>query len=155
MALVPWRAKSSWGPFYELESIPNGMNKLFNLSFSRWPERETSLMKSFISPAIDIVDTKDNIIVKADIPGMKKDDLEVSVERDTLVIKGEKKQESEVKEKDYIRSERFYGSFNRAIPLSTEIDTTKVSATYKNGVLELTLPKKEGAKPKSIKVDIK
>jgi len=86
---------------------------------------------------------------------MKKDEIEVSVHGDTLIIKGEKKQEKEVKEKDYVRTERFYGSFNRAIRLPAAVDAPKVNASYKNGVLELVLPKKEESKPKQLKIDIK
>jgi len=156
MALVPWRSQDAWlNPFSELEQIQNEMNKLFNLSIGRWPDRTSGLMEGRWSPAIDVFDSKDNILVKADIPGMAKDDINVSVHGDTLVIKGEKKQESETKEKDFVRTERYYGSFHRAVSLPAEVDANKVSATYKNGVLELTLPKKEEAKPKEITIDVK
>jgi len=86
---------------------------------------------------------------------VSKEDIDVSVLNDVLTIKGEKKQEKEVNEKGYVRSERFYGSFQRTIALPAGVDAAKVAAAYKNGVLELTLPKKEDAKPKQIKVDVK
>lgn len=155
MALIPWREKSIWSPFYDLENIQNEMNKLFNFSLSKLPERKNNLGEAFGLPELDVIDSKDNIIVKADIPGLNKEDLDVNIEENTLIIKGEKKQEREVKENDCIRSERFYGRFNRAISLPVEVDASKVNASYKNGVLELTLPKKEGAKLKSIRVDVK
>ena len=87
--------------------------------------------------------------------GMKKDEIDVSVHGDTLIIKGEKKQEKEIKESDFVRTERYYGSFNRAIRLPSEVQADKVNAAYKNGVLELVLPKKEESKPKQLKIDIK
>ena len=104
---------------------------------------------------LDITDEKDQIKVKADLPGLKKEDIEINLENDILTIKGEKKEEKEIKEKDFIRSERYYGAFHRAFTLPASVDAAKVNAAYKEGVLEITLPKKEGAKPKQIKVDIK
>jgi len=155
MVLIPWRSRETWlNPFSELEKIQDEMNKLFSFSLSRWPERTSGLMEGTWGPAVDIYDSKDNIFVKADIPGMAKEDINVSIHGDTLVIKGEKKQEKEIKEKDFVRAERYYGSFHRAVSLPTEVDANKVSATYKNGVLELILPKKEEAKPKEIKIDV-
>jgi len=156
MALIPWRPRETWwDPLRDLEAIQNEMNKMFNSSLVRWGDRDVGLLEGAWSPAIDVYDSKDNVMVKADIPGMKKDEIEVSVHGDTLIIKGEKKQEKEVKEKDYVRTERFYGSFNRAISLPAAVDASKVNATYKNGVLELVLPKKEESKPKQLKIDIK
>lgn len=154
MQIVPWRKRDAWQPFRELESLQSEMNKLFDLSLGRWPERTTGLMEGAWSPAVDVYDSKDNIMVKADIPGIKKEDIDVSVHGDILTIKGEKKQETETKEKGFIKTERFYGSFNRAVALPVEVDASKVKASYKGGVLELVLPKKEEAKPKQIKVEI-
>jgi len=156
MSLVPWRKKEqSIDPFREMESIQNEMNKLFDFSLSRWPDREFGLLEGAWSPAIDVYDSKDNLLVKADMPGMKKDEIEVSVHDNILIIKGEKKAEKEDKGKDYLKQERFYGSFNRAITLPVGVDSGKITASYKDGVLELSLPKKEESKPKQIKVDIK
>ncbi|MCM8796534.1 MAG: Hsp20/alpha crystallin family protein [Candidatus Omnitrophica bacterium] len=156
MALIPWRPREMWwDPFRDLEAIQNEMNRLFDSSLLRWSDRDVGLLEGAWSPAVDIYDSKGNVMVKADIPGMKKDEIEVSVNKDILIIKGEKKQEKETKEKDFVRTERFYGSFNRAIRLPAEVDASKVNATYKNGVLELVLPKKEEAKPKQLKIDIK
>lgn len=156
MALIPWRPKESWwDPFRDLETIQKEMNRMFDSSLVRWPSRDAGLLEGAWSPAIDIYDSKDNVLVKADIPGMNKDEIEVSVHGDTLILKGQKKQEKETKEKDFVRTERFYGVFNRAIHLPGQVDADKVDATYKNGVLELVLPKKEESKPKQLKIDIK
>lgn len=156
MALIPWRPREDWwDPFTDLEKIKMQMNQLFNTSFTREGDRNAGLLDGVWSPAVDIYDSKESILVKADIPGLNKEDIDVTVHGDTLVIKGEKKNEKEVKEKDYVRTERFYGNFQRAIRLPSEVETNKVDATYKNGVLELVLPKSEKAKPKQIKLDIK
>ena len=154
MKLVPWKARETGlDLFGDLENFQQEMNRLFDVTLQR-PFKLGNGDK-LGAPAVDITDEKDQIKVKADLPGMKKEDIEVNVENDVLTIKGEKKEEKEVKEKDYIRSERYYGAFHRAFSLPAGIDASKVNATYKEGVLEITLPKKEGAKPKQIKVDIK
>jgi len=156
MALIPWRPRDSWwNLFRDLEIIQNEMNRLFDSSLVGWRDRDAGLLEGAWNPAVDIYDSKDNVMVKADIPGMKKDEIDVSVHGDTLIIKGEKKKEKETKEKDFVRTERYYGSFNRAIRLPSEIQVDKVNASYKNGVLELVLPKKEESKPKQLKIDIK
>ena len=155
MELIPWKKRDAWRPFSELENLQSEMNRLFDFSLGRWPSRSMGLMEGAWSPAIDVFDSKENVMVKADIPGMKKEDIDISVHGDTLTIKGEKRSETETKDKGYVKTERFYGSFNRAIVLPSEVDTEKVKASYKEGVLEITLPKKEGAKPKQIKVDVK
>lgn len=144
-----------WDPFHMLETLQDDMNRLFDFSFSKWPEKSTGLLQGGWSPAIDIYDEKDELIVKADLPGLTKDDIEVTIEGNILTLKGEKKHEEKTKEKDYVREERFYGAFHRAIALPTSVDADKVKAAYKNGVLELTLPKKEEAKPKQINVEVK
>ena len=146
---------TSWDPFSMLETLQDEMNRLFGLSSSRWPERSAGFLEGSWRPAIDVYDEKDNLIVKADIPGLTKDDIEVTVEGNILTVKGEKKHEDKIKEKDFVREERFYGAFHRAIALPTSVDSEKVKAAYKNGVLELTLPKKEEAKPKQISIEIK
>lgn len=155
MNLIPRRQETNRNPFTDLLDIQKEMNNLFNsFSLSRWGDREHGLLESSWAPAIDVHDSKDHIVVKADLPGLKKEDIDVSVQEGTLVIRGEKKEEAERKEKGLIRTERFYGSFYRAVSLPTAVDDTKVKAAYKNGVLELTLPKKEEAKPKQIKIDV-
>jgi HSP20 family protein len=156
MALVPWRPKESWWDvFGDLDKFHTEVDRFFNLPLTKWADTDSGLLEGAWSPAVDIYDSKDSLLVRADMPGMKKDGIEVSVHKDTLLIKGEKKQEQEEKGKDFVRMERFYGSFNRAIRLPSDVDADKVQANYKDGVLELTLPKKEEAKPKQLKIEIK
>jgi HSP20 family protein len=154
MQLTPWRRQDLWNPFGDLEDIQREMNQLFDFSFSH-RNRPFSLLESGWAPAVDVYDTKENFLVKADLPGMTKDDIEVSVDGNLLHIKGEKKEEHNAKDKNYVRTERFYGSFQRSVELPTEVDPKSVTAVYKNGVLELTIPKKEEAKPKQINIEVK
>ena len=153
MKLVPWRKETGLDLFDDLGNFQQEMNRLFDVTLQR-PFKLDNGDKLW-APAVDIVDEKDQIKVRADLPGLKKEDIEVSVDNDVLTIKGEKKEEKETKGKDYIRSERYYGAFHRAFSLPASVDASKVNAAYKEGVLEITLPKKEGAKPKQTKVEIK
>src|SRR5579859_3480704 len=107
------------------------------------------------SPAVDIVETEDELIVKADLPDVALEDIDVRVENGTLSLKGERKFEKELADQGYHRIERSYGSFMRSFSVPSSVDTEKVSADYKNGVLTVTLPKKEAAKPKQVKVAVK
>jgi HSP20 family protein len=112
---------------------------------------------SFHLPDIDFQDEGDRFTLKADLPGIRKEDLDISVKGNTLTLKGERKEVSEVKDKKkgWHHSERWYGSFQRTLELPEEVDTSKVSASFKDGVLEITLPKSENAKPKQIRVEVK
>jgi HSP20 family protein len=120
----------------------------------RWPERLRLRELELQEPAVEIAEEKDELVVKAEIPGIKKEDLEVNLSDHCLTISGEKKKEEEVKEKGYYYSERAYGSFCRSIELPTEVKSDKVSASFKNGVLEVHLPKTEEAKRKEVKVRV-
>jgi HSP20 family protein len=107
------------------------------------------------SPAVDIVETENELVVKADLPDLKLEDIDVRVENQTLTIKGERRFDEDSAEKGYHRIERSYGGFVRSFAVPNSVDTEKVSADYKNGVLTIELPKKEAAKPRQVKVAIK
>lgn len=107
------------------------------------------------SPPVDILETENDLVLKADLPDVTLEDIDVRVENQTLSIKGERRFESEAKEKGYHRIERSYGSFVRSFTVPSSVDTEQVSADYKNGVLTVKLPKKEAAKPKQVKVEVK
>ncbi len=133
--LEPWR------PFRELEEdIRETLDEFFHRG-RRFPR-----FTGEFEPAIEVYEKGDDLIVKADVPGVKKEDLSVSVTEDTVTIKGEIKKDEEVKEKDYYCRERVYGSFSRTVDLPIEVDAQTAKATYKNGVLTLTLPKKKPEK---------
>jgi len=106
------------------------------------------------APPVDIYENGDNLVLKAELPGFNPDDVEIRVEDNTLYLKGERKFEKDVKEQDYHRVERSYGTFTRTFSLPNSVDADKVAATYKDGVLTLTMPKKEEAKPKTIKINV-
>lgn len=103
-------------------------------------------------PAVDVLDDKDKLTVKAELPGFKREDLDVSVHDNNLVISGERKSDEEKKDGEFYRSERFYGKFHRSISLPSTVDTGKIQAKYRDGVLTVTLPKNEKAKAKQIDV---
>jgi HSP20 family protein len=156
MVYLPSRRQNSGlNPFVELENLQREMNRLFDFSFFKGTDEDSSLWKSQWAPAIDVFDSKDSLVIKADLPGLNKDEIDVSIQDNILTIRGEKKQEFKNKENNYLRSERFYGIFHRAIALPAEVDRAKIQASFKDGVLELTLPKSEESKPKQIKIDVK
>ncbi len=151
MAIVKWRRKDEWDPFKDLFELQKEINRLFETSFSRLPQRFAP--EERFAPAIDLYEDENEYVVEAELPGLKQDEIKVSVEDDILTISGEKKREKEVKEENLYRSERFYGKFERQIVLPQNTDKENIKASYKNGVLKVVIPKKEEAKPK--KVDIK
>ncbi len=117
----------------------------------RWlPIRPSSIRM----PSLDVYEEKDSVVVKAELPGMKKEDVEVNLVGANLTIKGEKKEDQEVKEDDYYRRERSYGSFLRTVALPCEVKSDEIKASFKDGVLEIRMPKTEEAKKKSIAVKI-
>ena len=133
-----------------------GFRRLFDEPFASSMERAccSSAEENEWKPLVDVVDSKDGILLKVEIPGVKQEDISISVEENTLTVKGERKQESQVNEEGYSRFERSYGAFQRSVLLPPTVDADRVKATYKDGVLEVQLPKKEEAKPKTIKVEI-
>ncbi len=107
-----------------------------------------------IAPSVDIFETDGNIVLKAELPGMKKEDIEVTFANGAITISGEKKKEEEVKRKDYYKWERSYGSFCRTFSLPADVKTDKIKSTFKDGVLEITMPKSEEAKSKEVKIKV-
>jgi HSP20 family protein len=148
MALIRWSPRREvWDPFTSLAEIHDEMNRLFGAS------PRNSFAVAF-NPAVDIAVEKDSVVVKADLPGLTKDDVSVTLQDNYLTIRGEKKQETEQKETNYFLSERAYGSFARTIELPLAVDANKIEARFKDGVLQVTLPKTEEAKPKQIEVKV-
>jgi HSP20 family protein len=106
------------------------------------------------SPAVDILETEDNLMLKADLPDVNIDDIDIRVEKNTLTLRGQRKFEKDDSIKGWHRIERSYGEFTRTFQVPSTVDTEKVAADYKNGVLTISLPKKEAAKPRQVKVDV-
>jgi len=149
MAIVRWQ------PFGTMRAAEREFDRLFRDPFTTFGgEREAEPSTRPWAPAVDIYETENSIVLKAELPGIDPKDVEVRVEDNTLYLKGERKFEKETKDENYHRVERSYGSFARSFSLPNSIDADKVVAEYKDGVLNLTLPKREEAKPKTIRINI-
>jgi len=146
MAIIRWR------PLSEIDTFRREMNRMFD-SFFR-SELEGSEEISTWYPAMDVKETKDDFVVTAEVPGMSKDDIKINISENTLTIKGEKKEEKKEEDHNYHRVERRYGTFQRSFTLPTQVESDKVKAAYKDGVLTITLPKKEEVKPKEIPISV-
>jgi HSP20 family protein len=146
-------AITRWRPFRDLVNLQDEMNRLFDDFFTR-PLVRPEWTEGVWSPSVDVSETKDNVIIKAEIPGMTKDDVKVCVQDNVITLKGERKQEKEEKDANYHRIERSYGSFCRSFTLPTSVKADKIKATYKEGVLNITLPKTEEVKPKEIPINV-
>lgn len=145
-----------WDPFRDLMTLQDRMNRLFDQTMSRTrADEEEGMTVSTWSPAVDIFETADSIVMKAELPGVSRANIDIQVRDNTLTLKGERRFEREVKEENYLRIERSYGAFQRAFSLPTVIQQDKIRAVFKDGVLEVTLPKAEEAKPKQVKIDVK
>jgi len=134
-----------------MEEMERRFEDLFGREFpALW--RRLPVVEAGWAPAIEVFEKDDKLVVKAEIPGIKEEDIDVSVVGDTLTIKGQRKAESEVREEDYYHCERSYGSFLRSMTLPSHVDASKIEATYEDGILEVTLPKVPEVKPKKIAV---
>lgn len=145
---------TKWEPFKDMVSLRDEIDKLFNDFFKRSPEERIE-PHGIWYPALDIEESKDNIKVTAELPGMKKEDIRLTISDGQLMIQGERKFEKEEKDKTYHRIERSYGKFRRTISLPTEVEEDKVKATYEQGILKVTIPKSEKVKPKEIGITVK
>ena len=153
MNIVKWqRPTVTWPSFGRLSDLRDEIDRLFESPLSELTR--TSQLLSGWTPALDVYENKDNFVVKAELPGMKKEDIVVSLHDGSLSISGERKTESKHEEGEVYRAERFFGRFQRTVTLPTTVAADKVQASYKDGVLTITLPKTEEAKPKKIDVSV-
>jgi HSP20 family protein len=141
-----------YAPFADLEDFPAGL-RLFQDSINRLFSEESGKARPWV-PAVDILETENELVLKADVPGVEMKDIEIQLENGTLTVKGERKFEEQEKNKGFHRMERSYGAFVRYFTVPETIDAEHVKAAYEAGVLTITLPKKELAKPRAIKVQI-
>jgi HSP20 family protein len=155
MALERWRpfggSVARWEPFRDVSDIQQEVNRLFDSFFGRPAMQATERMWV---PPVDMYETKDDLHVSFELPGVREKEVNVSITNDVLSVKGERKWDTEIKDEGYHRVERVYGKFERAVPLPMPVQADKVKATYRDGVLEIRLPKAEEVKPKEIKIDI-
>jgi HSP20 family protein len=145
------RTLTRWEPFRGAASLQDQVNRLFSDVFERKSE-ESSL--TAWAPSVDIYETEHELVVKADLPEVDPQDLDIRVENNILTIRGERKFEKNVNEENYLRVERAYGSFARSFTLANTVNSEAIKADYQNGVLTLNIPKREEAKPKQIKVNV-
>lgn len=143
-----------WEPLRDLVSLREAMDRLFEESFVR-PWSGQLMPTDGATLAVDMYETDDDVIVETALPGIDPDDVEVSVSRDVLTIRGETKAEEDVEEEDYIYRERRYGAYARSLTLPVAVEADQAEAEYENGMLTLSLPKVEEAKPKAIQVKVK
>ncbi len=141
-----------WDPLRDLLSIQDRMNRLFEQTLSR-SRREEGITASTWSPAVDIYETPETIIMKADLPGLSREDIEIQIGDNTLTLRGERRFAKDVQQENYLRIERAYGAFQRNFTLPATVQQEKIRAIFRDGVLELTLPKAEEAKPKKIAIE--
>jgi HSP20 family protein len=143
---------SVWPTFGRLFGLRDEIDRLFESSI--FDPAQSSPLLSGWNPALDVYEDSDNIVVKAELPGMKKEDIDVSLHDGALSISGERKREEKYEGAETCREERFVGRFQRTITLPSPVDAGKVKAQYKDGILSITLPKTEEAKPKHIEVGV-
>jgi HSP20 family protein len=144
-----------WEPFRDLVSLQERMNRIFDDAFrgARGGEEDWALGGSW-APAVDIYEQGHDIVLKAELPGVDPKDVDVRVENNVLTRRGERKLDNEVKRENYHRVERSYGAFTRSFTMPNMVDTEKIKAEYKDGVLRVSLPKKDEAKPKQISINV-
>jgi HSP20 family protein len=156
MAIDRWRSFGSpltrWEPFREVGDIQHEVNRLFDSFFGR-PAMVPAAERAWV-PLCDMHETKDDLYVTLEVPGVREKDIQVAIIGDLLTVKGERKWEKELKDDSVYRVERIYGKFERTVPLPVPVQADKVTASYRDGVLEIKLPKAEEVRPKEIKIDI-
>ena len=154
MSLIRYQTPylQTWNPANRLSTLRDEMNRLFDFSLPAWAPEDRSF--SGWNPALDVYQDQDHVYVKCELPGLKKEQIDISLHENTLSISGERKNERETKEGETSRTERFFGRFSRSVTLPTLVQGDNVKAQYKDGILTVTLAKAEEAKPRQIKVQL-
>jgi HSP20 family protein len=143
-----------WDPLKNVAALQDRINRLFNEAFASSKDFEDEVGISAWRPAVDIYDTDNAIVIKAELPGIKKDYVSIDVKGNVLTIKGERSFDKEIKEENYYRKERSFGKFQRSFSLPEAVNPEAIKANFKNGVLEIEVPKPEEKKPKQISINV-
>ena len=146
-------ASQRWDPFRELISLQERMHRLFEDTLTRSRRGEEILLPSSWSPAVDIYETPHHVILKAELPGLNKEDIFIEIKDNTLILRGERKVEKGIDEENYHQMERSFGPFHRSFAMPTKVKPDKIKAKLSNGILEIIVPKLEKVKPKKITVE--
>jgi HSP20 family protein len=149
----PFGSVDRWEPFRNLVDIQGEVNRLFDSVAGRPMAGAPAAGRSWM-PAVDMHETKDDLVLRVEVPGVREKDVAVSITGDLLTIRGERRWEDESKDQKFLHVERVYGQFERMIQLPMAVQTDKVKASYRDGVLEIKLPKAEELKPREIKIEI-
>jgi HSP20 family protein len=147
-------AITRWDPLKNMLALQERMNRLFEDSLSRSRGLEEDLALGTWLPPVDIYEEPERIVLRADLPGVRPENVDIRIESNTLTLSGERRLEREVKRDNYHRVERQYGSFSRSFTLPGTVDTERIRAEHRDGVLEISLPKREESRPKQIKVQV-
>ena len=142
-----------YNPFRDLRAMQEQMNRLLDMAWNR--ESGEELREGIWQPPVDIYEDENSVVIKAEVPGVDQKEIDIRIEDNTLTLRGERKHSQDVKKENYHRVERFYGTFQRSFSLPHTIDQEHVKATCEQGVLTITLPKREEKKPKQISVEVK
>ena len=154
MALQSWlpKRRTYWDPCAEMQDLQRGMNRLLDV-FSGRTERGATLSEASWTPTADIYETKDEMVAVLELPGINQKEVDISLVGDTLTVRGERHRDDQVGEENYYRVERSYGPFSRTLLLPSVVVPDRIRAVYRNGLLEIRLPRREEAKPKSIPIE--
>jgi HSP20 family protein len=155
MSLMRWQRPelNAWSPFRHLSLLRDEIDRLFDSPLSALTSNSQQFLNGWL-PTVDLYEDRDHLVLKAEIPGMKKEDINISLHGDVLTLSGERKEEEEWEKAETYRAERFLGKFQRTFTLPVMVDVSKVQASYKDGILTVTLSKAEEAKPKQIEVKV-
>ena len=143
-----------WDPFQQMIAMSNRLNRTLNDPYADPYTPRTEDSFGAWAPPVDIFERQDHLVIRAEVPGVEMEDMDIRIENGVLTLHGERKQGTEVEEQNAYRMERIYGMFTRSFSLPTTVDAAKVTATYKDGVLEVTVPKIETAKPKKVEIKV-
>ena len=141
-----------WNPWREMPAVHNRISRFFDDPFFRIGHMAEAADSRLWNPAVDLYEKDDHYVIKAELPGVDKDDIKVDLKDHVLTLSGERTYDNEVKEENYCRRERSYGKFRRAFSLPTDVDSDKITAEYKDGVLRVEVPKPEAQKPKQVTI---
>jgi HSP20 family protein len=145
--------RDQWGPFADVQGLQREMNRLFT-TLSRRSDRTATPPEVSWTPSTDIYETTDEMIAVVEVPGVDRSEIEISVVEDTLTVRGRRHQKEQVQDEHYLRGERHFGPFVRTLALPSVVDTDRIKATYKDGLLEIRLPKRDEAKPRPIPIEV-